>query len=101
MDDLRNRLLLVEIMAIDLMEKHKVDYLKFSFSNDKSILGYCSLDVISINKNHALFDDIDEVINTILHEIAHALAGNENNHNVFWKDIAIEIGVKLDEERYK
>ena len=33
-----------------------------------------------------------ELIDTILHEIAHAIAGYEANHNSLWKDIALNIG---------
>ena len=30
--------------------------------------------------------------NTILHEIAHALAGHKHHHDAYWKKIAIQIG---------
>jgi hypothetical protein len=81
------------------MKKHHVDYLDFKFSNDKKKLGYCTTEYISIQTNHALYDDINEIQNTILHEIAHALAGLENNHNIFWKEIAKKIGVKIESKQ--
>lgn len=36
--------------------------------------------------------NIDSVLNTILHEIAHALVGFEEGHNDIWRNKAIEIG---------
>ena len=36
----------------------------------------------------------DDIINTVLHEIAHAIAGGENHHNGYWKSCAIAIGAK-------
>lgn len=95
-----NRLLLVEILANDLMKKYKVDYLSFRFSKDKEKLGYCTIDYISIQTNHAVFSEIEDVKNTILHEIAHALAGLENNHNNYWQSIAEDIGVEFKKKRY-
>ncbi len=88
------KLLLVEIIARDLMEKHRVSYLDFKFSNDKSALGWCSNTHITVQKEHALIDSIDDVINTILHEIAHTQAGLENNHNTYWEETAKELGVQ-------
>lgn len=83
------------------MKTHGVDYLNFKFSQSKSLLGYCTVDCIAIQENHALIANIDEVKDTILHEIAHALAGNENNHNAYWKSIAEDLGVVLKSNRYK
>ena len=36
----------------------------------------------------------DEVKDTLLHEIAHALVGSQHQHNTTWRDKAIEIGCK-------
>lgn len=33
-----------------------------------------------------------ELVDTILHEIAHVIAGSENKHNQVWKDVALNIG---------
>lgn len=95
-EDNQQRLLLVEIMARDLMEKYSVSYLDFKFSNRTDALGWCSYTHIAIQKEHALFDSIEDIKNTILHEIAHALAGIENNHNKYWQEIAKELGVKYN-----
>ena len=34
----------------------------------------------------------DEIRDTLLHEIAHALVGPKNGHNLIWKKKAIELG---------
>ena len=36
--------------------------------------------------------DEQKIRNTILHEIAHIIAGHSNAHNKKWKDIALKIG---------
>lgn len=77
------------------MEEHSVGFYTFDFCNDKSKLGYCTEDTIKIDYYHALNDDIEDIRDTILHEIAHAIAGNENGHNEYWKSIAKDIGVKI------
>jgi predicted SprT family Zn-dependent metalloprotease len=92
--EINERILEVIFLANYLMEKHKVDYLSFDFSNDKAKLGYYTGESIKINYMHALLDPIDEIKDTILHEIAHAIAGSENLHNEYWKAIAKEIGAK-------
>ena len=50
---------------------------------------------ISLQINYCITQDIEEIRNTILHEIAHALVGNENVHNLVWKKKALELGVKF------
>lgn len=64
-DDIQQRLLLVQIMAFDLMEKHGVSYMEFKFSNSKDALGWCSYSHITVQKEHAIFDSIDDVENTL------------------------------------
>lgn len=81
-------------LALLLMENHSVAHFKFSFTRDSSVKGLCTDDTIKINYEYALNGDISEIKNTILHEIAHAIAGNENNHNEYWQAIAKELGVK-------
>ncbi len=84
----------VVCLANYLMKKHKVEYYKFSFSDDKSCLGKCTHDTIFINYNYATDSDLEEIQQTILHEIAHAIAGIENGHNTYWKAVAKDIGLK-------
>ena len=89
-----DKIFLVVYLANTLLEKHKLDYYKFAFTDNVSFYGLCSHDTIYINYNYALNSDIEDITQTILHEIAHAIAGIENGHNFYWKAIAQDIGVK-------
>lgn len=46
---------------------------------------------ITLSTPHALYDELDEVIETILHEIAHAITPGAG-HRPIWRDTAISIG---------
>jgi len=93
---INQRILEVIVLANSLMEKHKVEHFKFDFMQDSSSFGLCTIDTIKLNYHHAINDSMEEIKDTILHEIAHAIAGNENGHNEYWKSIAKEIGVKIE-----
>ena len=85
----------VVALATSLLVEHKLEYFEFDFCTDKSCRGYCTpTNKIKINYYFALYGDMGDIENTILHEIAHAIAGNENGHNEYWKSIAKELGVK-------
>lgn len=61
-------------------------------NNSKRTLGSTDYDnkIITISKVCYYLDG--ELIDTILHEIAHVIAGYEANHNSLWRDIALNIG---------
>lgn len=44
---------------------------------------------------------LTDVIDTILHELAHAIAGGNNGHNAIWQYIAVLIGSSGNEFCYK
>ena len=82
------------LLAQKLMKEHKLDEWKLKFDSKKSRLGACrhhskeiilSLPYVEINEENV-------IRNVILHEIAHALAGRDNGHNIIWKRIASHIG---------
>jgi predicted SprT family Zn-dependent metalloprotease len=91
---INEKIIEVIILTNFLMEKYGVGHFQFDFSNDKSKLGYCTANAIKLNYSHAFYSSIEEITQTLLHEIAHAIAGNENGHNTYWKSIAKDIGVK-------
>jgi len=85
-------------MALKLMDYHGLlekDW-SFNFDNARSRLGYCSYRKkrISLSKNYILLPtyEEDDIRDTVLHEIAHALVGRKQGHNCVWKQKAIEIG---------
>ena len=67
---------------------------RFTFDDSKSRLGVCKYKIktVSISLNYLKVLPKEEVYNTILHEIAHAIVGYGNGHNHIWKQKAIELG---------
>ncbi len=75
----------------------------FGFNNRKRCLGLCRFDAKRIELSAAFVQRNDEpaVRDTVLHEIAHALAGPKAGHGQAWKDACVRIGAKperLDRE---
>jgi len=71
------------------------------FDNAKKRFGVCKKirKHISISKYLAHLNSEEEVRDTVLHEIAHALAierGQDDNHGPRWKSIAREIGCRAE-----
>lgn len=52
------------------------------------------LKAIKLSRHLVALNDEAEVRDTILHEIAHALAGLKNGHNAHWKSICRRIGAR-------
>lgn len=83
----------IEAEAKALIAKHCPMY-SFGWMNKKTVLGDCSYahKRIRLSKFHVLKNDRSITTNTILHEIAHALAGVGNGHNIIWKRWCIQVG---------
>ena len=88
------RLVEVAGQARGLMDEHGLGGWTFRFSAAESRLGECREreKVIRLSRRHAVNGDPREVRDTILHEIAHALAGAEARHGPAWKAVATRIG---------
>jgi len=88
------------MLAVDLMEKHGLyrypNLWTFEFDNARARFGRCSFRrrVISISRILVELTPEAEVLDTILHEIAHALAGPHAGHGRIWKLMAVSIGAK-------
>jgi len=83
-----------EQLAIALIKEHKLIAWDFGFDNAVRRFGYCNWKErkISLSKVLVELNPIEQVQNTILHEIAHALAPLGSGHNEVWRKIAISIG---------
>lgn len=85
-----------ESMAVKLMGTHGLidKGWTFSFDNAKKRYGCCRYSRKSISLSSPLTEirEKENVKNTILHEIAHALVGSGHNHDSVWKTKAMEIG---------
>lgn len=86
---------LVEKKAISLIEKHLPnDGWTFQWDNAKRRMGQCRYrpKVISMSRILVLEANHLQINNTILHEIAHGMAGHSAGHSWQWKRIALSIG---------
>ena len=86
----------VKMLADKLLDEHGLIEKGwcFSFDRAKRRAGSCNFlkKEITIAKAYAKQQEVVEVKNTILHEIAHALVGPQHGHSKIWKQKAIEIG---------
>ena len=87
-----------ENMARRLMSKHGLNHWRFKFDNAKRRAGLCSFrkKTISLSKEYVIrnSDNVEDIKDTILHEIAHALVGPGHGHGPVWKRECIRIGAK-------
>lgn len=85
-------------IGLKLMDKHGLLSLGWKFKMDKANrrFGVCKhrSKTISISTNLTLLNSEEQVTDTILHEIAHALVGPKHGHDYVWKAKAEEIGCK-------
>ena len=86
----------VQLLADRLLNAHKLfkKGWRFSFDRAKRRAGCTrySKKEITLAKAYAEQEELKEIKNTILHEIAHALVGPKHGHNEIWKQKALEIG---------
>ena len=82
-----------ELKAKELIKQYKLSDYKFMFDDAVSRFGYCSQTkkIISLSKTLTELNNEQAVIDTILHEIAHALTPHQN-HNEVWQRVAKAIG---------
>jgi hypothetical protein len=67
-----------------------------AFSRSYRVLGSCNATrkIITVSKKLIEYEDFDEVEDTVLHEVAHALADPSVGHGPQWKAIAARIGAR-------
>lgn len=87
----------VKKLAEELIVFHKLDW-KFKFDNAKKRFGVTKYrtKTISLSRHLCQLNTVENVRDTILHEIAHALAGPKAGHGIVWKKIAKEIGASTE-----
>jgi predicted SprT family Zn-dependent metalloprotease len=83
-------------LARQLMIDHGLGHWSFEFDRAKRRAGCCKhrSSIISLSYVYTTRNSEPEVKDTILHEIAHALAGPKQGHNNVWKTICRRIGAK-------
>lgn len=86
----------VRQLGYELLARHGLAGWSFGFNRRKRSLGVCLFEHRTIELSVYLLvrNPHDEVLDTILHEIAHALVGPGHGHDAVWKQKCIEIGAK-------
>ena len=81
-------------LAAGLMARHKLAGWRLVFDNAKTRAGVCRSDRREIALSRPLMSlySPEQVTETVLHEIAHALAGSAHGHDQVWRRIARRIG---------
>ena len=84
------RLKEVAVQARELMDRHGLGEWSLRFTAAQKKLGECRprQKLILLSRTHAVNGQPGQVTDTILHEIAHALAGTGAGHGPVWKAIA-------------
>ncbi len=77
-----------------LLREHGLDGWQVVVDRAKTRAGVCRFGrrQIGISGPLTRLHDVDEVRDTLLHEIAHALVGPEHGHDAVWRAKAVEIG---------
>ncbi len=80
--------------ARDLLRQHDLSRWRFALkTHTGSLLGGCNYNVpgIFINKFYAEHNDEEFVIDTLIHELAHALTPG-HRHDKVWRKLALDLG---------
>jgi predicted SprT family Zn-dependent metalloprotease len=81
-------------LAYSLFARHGLTGWRLVFDNAKTRAGVCRFDVKQIGLSRPLISlyDVEQVTDTVLHEIAHALTGPGHGHDRAWRATARRIG---------
>ena len=89
----------VEARALGLMKQHlDVSRWSFGWDNAKRRAGLCNYTEsrITISKYLVMAHTVDESLQVVLHEIAHALSGKKEGHGKKWLATAKSIGYRAE-----
>jgi predicted SprT family Zn-dependent metalloprotease len=86
----------VRQLAQELLLRHGLADWTFAFNRRKRSLGFCRYATRTIELSIYLVEHngADEILDTLLHEIAHALVGPGHGHGPAWKRKCREIGAR-------
>lgn len=89
----RQKLETIETLASSLLARHLPQW-SFSFNRQRRTLGLCRYREkrIELSQHHALAGDLLQAKETLLHEIAHGLAGPRTGHGPRWQQVMLDLG---------
>ncbi len=84
------------VLAQSLLAEHALHDWTFAFNRRKRAFGLCDFQKRTIYLSAVLaeLNGEAEVRDTLLHEIAHALAGHGAGHGPAWREVADSVGAK-------
>lgn len=84
----------VRDIAYEFLALHGLHEWRFQFNHRKRTLGLCKYrtKTIELSIYYATHGEEKDIIDTIKHEIAHALVGTGHGHNDVWRAMAIKVG---------
>lgn len=82
------------VLARSLMNQHGLNDWRLTFGSAQRTAGTCKYGTRTLNFSRVIMDQFSDAerLNTILHEIAHALAGHAAGHGPEWRRVARSIG---------
>ena len=85
-------------LARALMARWGLDDWRFEFDAAVRRFGHCRFEArtISLSRHLVALNEVEVVRDTILHEIAHALAGPRHGHDAVWRRTAVHVGARPD-----
>ncbi len=83
-------------LARTLMNQHNLGDWVFEFDRAKRRAGCCkhSKKTITLSEYYVRLNSEEEILDTLKHEIAHALVGSKHGHDDVWKAMCVKIGAK-------
>jgi predicted SprT family Zn-dependent metalloprotease len=86
----------VRRLAVDLMTQQGLIGWKFAYNRRKQAMGLCVYrrKTIELSIHFVARNPPAEIVDTILHEIAHALVGPGHGHDAVWKRQCVAVGAR-------
>jgi predicted SprT family Zn-dependent metalloprotease len=97
------RALTARALARRLLAAHGLHDWSFSYNRSKVNMGLClyGLRAVQLSIHFVERNGLADVRDTLLHEIAHALAGREAGHGPAWRACCLRVGAKPERLSYE